>query len=180
MKAAQVGLRGHGNYTRIHGNRGLMENCRCGDQQSMRLRVEPFDAADGELVDKVYMPDFPSYGKDAAEAGHGGGDYFTSYHFAEAIRENRQPYLDVYRGIDMSIVGILAWKSALSDSAPLEVPDFRDEAQRKLHEDDHWTPDPARSGPRQPPSSLRGDIEPTEEARERATRVWRENGYTGE
>ena len=31
----------------------------------------------------------------------------------------------------MSSVGILAWKSALQDGIPVEVPDFRDEAVHK-------------------------------------------------
>jgi len=39
------------------------------------------------------------------------------YH-SDAIRMGRHPYLDVYRGVAMSIVGILAWRSALNDSAP--------------------------------------------------------------
>ena len=38
------------------------------------------------------------------------------------------PFLDVYRGVAMSSVGILAWKSALEDGRPFDVPDFRDEA----------------------------------------------------
>ena len=49
------------------------------------------------------------------------GDFFTSFHFAEAIRTGQQPFLDVHRGVCMSIVGILAWRSALQDSAPLEA-----------------------------------------------------------
>ena len=39
-----------------------------------------------------------SFGK----AGHGGGDFWTSFHFANAIRTGEQPYLDVYRGVTMS------------------------------------------------------------------------------
>ena len=30
--------------------------------------------------------------KEAEKAGHGGGDFFTDYHFAQAIRKNKQPY----------------------------------------------------------------------------------------
>ena len=179
VKSLHGGLRGHGNYTRIHGNRGLMESCRCGDQQSMRMRIEPFDAQDGNLVDEDYKPEFPAFAVEAGGAGHGGGDFFTNYHFAEAIRTGEQPYLDVYRGIDMSIVGILAWRSALADSAPMDVPDFRDEAIRKQYENDDWSPDPDRSKPGQPPSSIAGDIAPSDEAKEFARSVWRETGYDG-
>ena len=78
------------------------------------------------------------------------GDFFTNFHFAEAIRSGQQPYLDIYRALDMSICGIQAYRSALEDGAPYEVPDFRDEQVRSKYEDDHWSPDPARKGPGQP------------------------------
>ena len=89
-------------------------------------------------------PIFPSHHNKATTAGHGGGDFFTTYHFADAIRTGEQPYLDVYRGIDMSLVGILAWRSALNDAAPVEVPDFRVESARQQYENDDWSPDPRR------------------------------------
>ena len=54
-----------------------------------------------------------------------------SNRFAQAIRTRTQPYLDVYRGVRMSIVGILACRSALADGAPVDVPDFRREEDRK-------------------------------------------------
>ncbi len=83
----------------------------------------------------------------------------------------------------MSSVGILAWKSALQDGIPVEVPDFRDEAVRKKYEDDHWSPLPKfrhLQGPEPPPASILGDIEPSEEDIEYAKKIWREIGYEGE
>ena len=113
-------------------------------------------------------------------AGHGGGDFFTSYHFAEAIRSGEPPYLDVYRGIDMSIAGIQAWRSALNDSAPVAVPDFRDEAVRRQYENDDWSPDPERAKEGQPPSSILGTIEPSDDAKKLAKKIWSEQGYDGD
>ncbi|NLE46423.1 MAG: Gfo/Idh/MocA family oxidoreductase, partial [Chloroflexi bacterium] len=124
-KLLQVSLRGHGVWVRIHGNSGLMENLRWGAPNMLRVRREPFDKDDGEPVEMVYAPDFPEHHEEALKAGHGGGDFFMNYHFAEAIRTNTPPYLDVYRGVAMSIVGPLAYRSALADSATIEVPDFR-------------------------------------------------------
>ena len=50
--------------------------------------------------EKIYAPDFPHHAEEARRAGHGGGDFFTNYHFAEAIRKKRKrPYFDVYRGL---------------------------------------------------------------------------------
>lgn len=180
VKSLHGALRGHQNYTRIHGNKGLMENCRCGDKNMLRIRREPFEKNPGEPVEKVYTPDFPEFHEEASKTGHGGGDFFTNYHFAEAIRRNEQPWLNVYRAIDMTICGIQAYKSVLNDSAPFEIPDFRDEEIRKQYENDNWTPDPERKRPGQPFPSILGEIEPSKEAKAYAKKVWQEVGYTEE
>ncbi len=180
MKSLHGGLRGHGNYVRIHGNRGVMENCRHGDKQRLRVWYEPWEKRKSDPVETVYKPDFPVHHNRATRTGHGGGDFFTTHHFAEAIRKGEQPYLDVYRGLDMSIAGIQAWRSALNDSASMEVPDFRDESVRKQYENDDWSPDPARKKDGQPPSSILGDVEPSDGAKKLAKKVWASKGYTGE
>jgi len=179
VKSIQWELRGPGLYTRIHGNRGLMENCRQGDKQRVRLWREPWEKPKGAPVEMVYTPDFPIHHDKALRTGHWGADFFTSFHFAEAIRKGEPPYLDVYRGIDMSIVGILAWRSILNDSVTVEVPDFRKESVRRKYARDDWTPDPARKRPGQPPSSILGEIKPTRKAIEFSRKVWRKGGYMG-
>ena len=178
VKSLHGGLKGHQNFVRVHGTLGLMENCRHGTKTDLRVRREPFDKHEGEPTETVYSPDFPNHHKEAIAAGHGGGDFFTNFAFAEAIRTGVQPYLDVYRGVEMSIVGILAYRSALADSAPIEVPDFRRESERGDFEHDHWSPDPARKTPDQPLPSVKGHIEPTDEAKRFAREVWSEVGYT--
>ncbi|MBI4552670.1 MAG: Gfo/Idh/MocA family oxidoreductase [Candidatus Latescibacteria bacterium] len=180
VKLLQVGLRGHGNFVRIHGNRGLMENLRHGNQSLLRVRIEPFEKKPSEVAEQVYAPNFPVFAEAAARAGHGGGDFFMNYHFAEAIRKDEPPYLDVYRGVAMSIVGSLAYRSALADSAPLEVPDFRKEAARRTYEHDDWSPDPTTRRPPDPWPSVLGDITPTKAGLAYARKVWRELGYGGE
>jgi len=177
VKSLHGGLRGHQNYTRIHGNKGLMENCRTMNTSMLRLHRAPFDKDKGEPVERIYLPDFPEYHSEAMRAGHGGGDFFTNFHFAEAIRTGTQPYLDVYRGVQMSIVGVLAWKSALEGGAPMDVPDFRKEEERKRHEEDDWSPDPERARPGQPPVSVLGHIEPTDKAKALARKLWRAQGW---
>ncbi len=134
----------------------------------------------GELNDPAYTPEWPEHGDLADKAGHGGGDFWTNFHFANAIRSGEQPYLDVYRGVAMSSVGILAWKSALEDGRPFDVPDFKDESSRKQYEDDRWSPWPKDAGPGQPPPSILGTLEPSTEGIELAREVWKEIGYKGE
>ena len=179
VKLLQVSLRGHGNWVRIHGDRGLMENLRYGDANMVRIRREPFDTPTGELEERTYLPQFTDHQAEALRAGHGGGDFFMNYHFAQAIRTGQQPYLNVYRGVALSVVGILAYRSALHDSRLIEVPGFRDKPSRTQYAEDHWTPDPDRRQPGQPWPSVLGDIHPPEEGLAYARKVWEQMGYVG-
>jgi predicted dehydrogenase len=176
----QTGLAGHSNWYRLHGTTGAMEITRGpGYYGPGQIRVwhEEWTLKPGQVPDKVYTPMWPEHGEEAEKAGHGGGDFWTNFHFGEAIRKGEQPFLDVYRGVTMSTVGILAWKSALEDGRPYDMPDFRSENDRKLHENDRWSPFPKDAGPGQPPSSILGRLEPREEAKELAVKMWTEIGY---
>ena len=177
MKSLHGNLRGHGNFVRIHGNRGLMENCRHGDKQRLRIWRESWEKRKGEPVEMVYKPDFPNHHARATRAGHGGGDFFTNYHFSEAIRTGKQPYLDVYRAIDMTLCGIQGWRSALADGEPVEIPDFRKESVRKRYAKDHWSPDPARKQTGQPDNSILGRIVPSRKVIEASRKIWAKQGY---
>ena len=79
----------------------------------------------------------------------------------------------------MSSVGILAWRSALQDGQPVEVPDFADEAQRARYQDDTWSPWPGGAEPPDAPPSIVATREPTPEAKARARKLWDEMGYGG-
>ncbi len=174
-------LPGHSNWYRVHGTRGAMEITRgpgyFGPGQ-VRVWHDEWDLRPGELRERTYLPDWPEHADLARRAGHGGGDFWTNFEFANAIRSGRQPFLDVYRGVAMSSVGILAWKSALADGTPIDVPDFRSEKSRAAFADDHWSPFPADRGPGQPPPSILGTPEPTARGLANARRIWREIGYT--
>lgn len=134
---------GHSIWYRLHGTRGILENTRGAGYfgpGDVRVAVDEWFVPKGQKGDVVYKPEFPKWAKKAVAAGHGGGDFFTNHFFAEAIRKNEQPYLDVYRGVAMSAVGILAWKSALKNGVPYDMPDFRKESDRKRFANDHWNP----------------------------------------
>jgi len=171
-------LRGHGNWYRIHGTRGLMENCRTSDDQDkLRIVHEEWDLKPGDIKEKIYRPDFPIMKDLARSSGHGGGDFFIAHHFAEAIRKNKQPWLNIYRGIAMSIVGIQAWRSCLADGAPFEISDLSKGKVRKKYEKDNWSPFPEDKGPGQPFSSIRGKIIPSAKQIAFARKVWKKMGY---
>jgi hypothetical protein len=58
----------------------------------------------------------------------------------------------------MSSLGILAWKSVLAKGMQMEIPDFRDEENRKKYENDHFNPFPMEGSqyPNIPVSSVSG------------------------
>lgn len=175
-----LSLPGHSVWYRVHGTKGAMENTRgpgyWGPGQ-VRVWHEEWNLKQGESRERTYTPNWPEYGELAEKAGHGGGDFWTCHHFANAVRTGVQPFLDVYRGVAMSSVGILAWKSALEDGKPFEVPDFKDESSRVKYENDNWSPFPAHAGPGQPPPSILGIASPSGEAIAFAHEVWKEIGY---
>jgi predicted dehydrogenase len=179
-KLLQVGLRGHGVWVRIHGSRGLMENLRHGATSMLRVRREPFDKAPGEPIEKTYLPDFPQHHADAVRAGHGGGDFFMNYHFAAAIRTGKPPYFDVYRGVAASVVGPLAYRSALQDSNTVVIPDFHRKSVRDKYRRDDWNPNPLTHRRSDPWPSVLGNVRPTKQGLAYARKVWRNAGYTGQ
>jgi predicted dehydrogenase len=172
-----VGVPGHSNWYRLHGARGLLELVRgpgYWGREEVRVMHDPWDLRDGEERERVYKPDFPAWARGALAAGHGGGDFFTTHYFGEAIRTRTAPFLNVYRAVAMSAVGILGWKSALQGGAPFAVPDFADADARRAVADDHWSPFPEDAGPGQPLPSIEGDYTPTEAAIAHARQVWGE------
>lgn len=182
FKLLNGGLAGHSNWYRLHGSRGAMEITRgpgyFGPGQ-VRVWHDEWDVGANEIKEKTYLPEWPEHGDLARKAGHGGGDFWTNYYFAKAIQSKKQPYLDVYRGVTMSSIGILAWRSALEDGKPVSVPNFKKESERKLYENDHWCPSPKLAGPGQPPSSIRGVLKPSAQAIKFSRAIWKQNGYQG-
>ncbi|MDX2111603.1 MAG: Gfo/Idh/MocA family oxidoreductase [Verrucomicrobiota bacterium] len=76
----------------------------------------------------------------ASSTGHGGGDFWVLYHFAREILEGIRGPFDVYNACDVTLPGILAYRSSMSGGQPQIVPDFRDAAQRELYRNDHAAP----------------------------------------
>jgi predicted dehydrogenase len=182
FKLLQHGLPGHSIFYRLHGERGLMETGRgpgYWGPGSVRVVHDEWDLKPDQVPETVYYPRFPDWAKGASSAGHGGGDFFTNHYFADAIRTGEQPYLNVYRGVAMSVVGILAWKSVLDDGNSYPVPDFTGEESRRVYEDDRWRPMDL-DDPDAPPVSSRGKARGViPESLEQAREIWDRLGYRG-
>ena len=179
FKLIQGGLPGHSIFYRLHGECGLLETGRgpgYWGPGSVRVVHDECDLKAGQVTESTYYPAFPEWAKAALSAGHGGGDYFTNYYFAEAIRTGKPPYLNVYRGVAMSVIGILAWKSVLDNGNSYAVPDFRSEKARRPYADDHWQPMDL-ANPAAPPTSSRGKRVVIPASLRRAREVWKKLGY---
>jgi predicted dehydrogenase len=56
--------------------------------------------------------------------GHGGSHGQLSHEFLTAILENREPLVNVYEALAMTVPGIVAHQSALKDGESLKIPQF--------------------------------------------------------
>jgi len=56
--------------------------------------------------------------------GHGGSHGHLAHEFVTAILEDRQPLVNIYEALAMTVPGILAHQSALKDGETLKVPQF--------------------------------------------------------
>jgi len=83
-------------------------------------------------------PRWSELGELAARTGHGGGDFWVLYHFARQILDGTPAPWDIYAAADVTIPGILAFRSSLEGGKPYEVPDFRSKADRDACRADDW------------------------------------------
>ena len=164
----------------VHGDRGYIATSEPNHWNCVRIHHEEWLRDIGTPNDLSYRPDWPEHAELARRAGHGGGDFWMNFHFANAIRSGEQPFLNVYRGVAMAAVGILGWRSCLQDGTPFAIPNFHEEASRAAFADDHWSPFPEDAAPGQPPPSIRGIITPDPQVMAHARQEWEKLGYHGE
>lgn len=74
--------------------------------------------------DKYDHPLWKKYEQEAAGSGHGGMDFFVTREFINAVKEKRQPALDVYDAAAWSAITPLSEASIAQNSAPQYFPDF--------------------------------------------------------
>jgi len=58
------------------------------------------------------------------ESGHGGSHVFLSAEFINALVDDREPEIDVYKSLAMTVPGIVGHQSALKKGERLKVPSF--------------------------------------------------------
>ncbi len=60
----------------------------------------------------------------AQKAGHGGGDFFAVRDFIEMVRQDREPWIDVYDAASWSVLYWCSRESIANRSKTVDVPDF--------------------------------------------------------
>ena len=74
----------------------------------------------------MYLPErYRNATEEQLKAGHNGGDFFIVEDFINAIREGRQPDLDVYKACEWTAVGLLSEISVANGGRTMQVPNFR-------------------------------------------------------
>ncbi len=58
------------------------------------------------------------------DSGHGGSATFISAEFVNALLEDREPAIDLYESLAMTVPGLVAHQSSLKDGEQLAVPQF--------------------------------------------------------
>jgi len=129
------------NSYRVCGTKGQIENMRGTDNRIM-LRYNGWDVPEGKEKENEYKAEWQaeSDGAMAAQAGHGGADFFVMKEFLSCIREGRKPVFDEYFSTTCSSVGILGHRSMLEKGVPYDIPDFHREEDRVKYENDRLTP----------------------------------------
>jgi predicted dehydrogenase len=105
-------------------------------------KVHLFDPAQQHLHGPTTFRPTGRDGRGYTTAGHYGADGRTMEYWLESLANGLEMPVDVHEASDMTLPGILAYRSSLTGSAPLDVPDFRSPAARAAFRADHLRQDP--------------------------------------
>ena len=94
-----------------------------------KMWLESSGEEDMRAMEWTYSPD--ELPEEARGSGHGNMDYFALSSFLDAILNDSDPPLNVYRSAELTAPAIVAVQSVEQGSACLDVPDFRPSEKRK-------------------------------------------------
>ena len=90
----------------------------------------------GNVPKLAVRAEYAEHGDRARRMGHGGGDFWVLYYFARQILFGETAPFDIYAAADVTIPGILTYKSAVNNGQPYDVPDFREKRVRDKYRRD--------------------------------------------
>ena len=130
---------------RFAGENGCVETGRTLGSM-VNLSYQSWLVPEGEERNRTYDPQWPANAELAEKAGHGGGDFWTVWNFIRYLTKGTEPFFNVYRGVAMSAVAILGWRSCMEDGKTFYIPDFTKKEARDAVRDDDLTPFPDENG----------------------------------
>ena len=113
-----------------YGREGSLETDRLDER--IHLWRQGNNYADGPLS---YRPTGRD-GRPMTMGGHFGADGRMMQYWIESLANGLASPINVYEGADMTLPGLLGHRSSLRGNVPMDIPDFRDPAQRE-----HWRND---------------------------------------
>ena len=167
----------------INGSKGCMETAReCAENGGFNRIYVNADEYSGAYTSKpiTYEPELKTDG--AETFGHGGSDYWSMYNFIEKIKGNpAADIIDVYEALDMSLMGIFAYRSILAGGLPMEIPNFRIKEEREKWRNDVACTDPKVAGDQLLPTRKGGTPTFAPEVYERQRKLYEDalNSNTG-
>ena len=134
------------NY-QVYGTNGCMETQRLGGEN---LHVYREDGKVGKGSLETYIPEkFVSADLAAKFGSHGGSDFFSTHFFIQSIlgrSEGKKYGINVYQAVDMTIIGILAYRSCLNGGKPIPIPNLKNPEEREPFRNDNACTSPEVAG----------------------------------
>jgi len=159
----------------LYGTTGMMETDRWdGGIERLNLFEEGSERTD---VAESYKPK-PAVNSSLARetAGHGGSDFYPVHFFLQKILGNPggEESIDVYQALDMSVPGILAYKSICDGNRPIDMPDFRKKEDRDMWRNDTFCTNPLIAGDALAPQCSFGAPDISDAVYESVRKSWEE------
>lgn len=151
----------------IYGSKGRLESARedsdSGDGvRTLYTNLDEFEGENRDRCESVNTAD--SLSRIAADAGHGGGDYYMLHNFFQALRGVEDAdVVDVYEAMDMFLPGMFAYRSILKGGMPMDIPDLRNPEEREKWRNDTECTTPEVAGDMFVPGYSKGNPDIPEE-----------------
>jgi hypothetical protein len=131
----------------VYGTNGSMETQRFGEK-NLYVYLENGKVGHGSI--ETYIPEkFVSRDLAAKFGGHGGSDFFATHFFIQSILgrpEGKKYGINVYQAVDMTITGILAYRSCLNGGKPVRIPNLKNREERDAFRNDNACTAPEVAG----------------------------------
>lgn len=159
----------------LYGEQGVMETDRWHHDAD---RIFIYNEKDPQSKREIsYMPRFRYEEQLASHVkDHGGSDFYTMHFFLARLlgRPEGAEMIDIYQALDMSLPGLLAYRSIMQGNSPIDFPNFREKEDREIWRGDNWCTNP-KLGDKAVPVSSFGRREIPDSVYDQIRQAWEES-----